>query len=84
MYSCLEDLKLIEIKFWNISGEIGPYPMKEKCTSPIKPKIMESPQMESPKNWMVITKDVKELRKNPGYDNLYVSHINKMNYHQIF
>lgn len=33
---------------------------------------MESPHMKSPRNGMVIKKDVKDLRKNPGYGNLDV------------
>ncbi|XP_023739608.1 probable serine/threonine-protein kinase PBL17 [Lactuca sativa] len=58
--------------FQTTKGEIGQYPTKEKCTSPIIPRIMESPHMKSPRNGMVIKKDVKDLRKNPGYGNLDV------------
>ncbi|KVI01466.1 probable serine/threonine-protein kinase PBL17 [Cynara cardunculus var. scolymus] len=56
--------------FQTKKGEIGPHLTKERCTSLIKPSNMELPHTASPRYAMVITKDVKDLRENPGYSNL--------------
>ncbi|KAJ9550667.1 hypothetical protein OSB04_014712 [Centaurea solstitialis] len=48
--------------------EIGPH--KEKCTSRMKPITMELPHMVSARYATVNTKNVKDLRENPGYGNL--------------
>ncbi|XP_076913016.1 putative serine/threonine-protein kinase PBL17 [Bidens hawaiensis] len=51
-------------------GETGLHPTKEKCTSHITTSTLESPNIISPRAAMLITKDVKDLRTNPGYSNL--------------
>ncbi|KAF5789610.1 putative protein kinase RLK-Pelle-RLCK-VIIa-2 family [Helianthus annuus] len=51
-------------------GENGSHSIKEKSTSQIKPSTLESPTIKSPRTPIIITKDVKDLRTNPGYSNL--------------
>lgn len=72
MGTCFSSEYDAQHSFETKKGEIGRYQTKEKCTSPIKPRTMESPLVKSPRSAIVITKDVKDLRKNPGYGNLDV------------
>ncbi|KAL4590111.1 hypothetical protein LXL04_003031 [Taraxacum kok-saghyz] len=57
--------------FQNNPGENQRFPSKESLKIPPKQSILESPTIiKSPSNVVVITKDVKDLRQNPGYSNL--------------
>ncbi|KAL4574205.1 hypothetical protein LXL04_021031 [Taraxacum kok-saghyz] len=52
-------------------GENQRFPSKESLKIPPKRSILESTTIiKSPSNVVVITKDVKDLRQNPGYSNL--------------
>lgn len=53
-----------------ISGENQPYTTKDALKIPPKQSVLDSPIIKSPSSIVVITKDVKDLRKNPGYSNL--------------
>ncbi|CAI9260408.1 unnamed protein product [Lactuca saligna] len=59
--------------FQNNPGENQRFPSKEALKIPSKQSILESPNIKSPSSVVVITKDVKSLRQNPGsYSNLDV------------
>nr|GEV18098.1 serine/threonine-protein kinase At5g01020 [Tanacetum cinerariifolium] len=51
-------------------GENQPYTTKDALKIPPKQSVLDSPIIKSPSSIVVITKDVKTLRQNPGYSNL--------------
>ncbi|KAD2394154.1 hypothetical protein E3N88_41131 [Mikania micrantha] len=56
--------------FQNRPGEIQQSVTKEALKIPPKQSVLDSPSIRSPGSLVVITKDVKDLRQNPGYSNL--------------
>lgn len=53
-----------------ISGEIEQSPNKDAMKIPSKQSVLDSPIIKSPSSIVVINKNVKDLRQNPGYSNL--------------
>ncbi|XP_076888651.1 putative serine/threonine-protein kinase PBL17 [Bidens hawaiensis] len=51
-------------------GNIQQSSTKDSLKIPPKQSILDSPNTRSPSSLVVITKDVKDLRQNPGYSNL--------------
>lgn len=70
MGSCFSSEYDEQHSFQTKPGEIQPSSTKNALKIPPKQSVLDSPSIKSPSSVVVITKDVKDLRQNPGYSNL--------------